>query len=712
MKTFSAKSSFSLLILVVNVVLLFVASMLYGRYTAVYQERLREENLGNIANLNQSAASNATALIESWEIELDDLMRYANRHPMTQDEMLAMLEDLNSNDKRQFELIGSDYTGFLARRDETGSFIPLTYRNSSSYADLRTIFDHMSGAADGAVRATPEFTDSFTALKYFALCAPVPILTADGVAENQTLMLASRAGDVLDAFNNKSGFDGMSTVLVDARGIYIVSNVDFKSDNFYQYLYVYNDLSLDQREAVRVEMEANESGELYYCNSYGQDCVYRYSRMPDNGWYCITCVPLASFRVPVFNINYAIYAVMCLIAMLGLDLFWMRTMNRRLRQSMLREKEASDAKTDFLSRMSHDIRTPLNGIIGLTALAQDEPNPPRTAEYLDSIRVSGDFLLGLVNDILDMSRVESGKMELNPEPYSFTEFSMYIHAVFEPLCAEKGLDFRMTYPEGAPAVMVDRLRLNQIFFNLLSNAVKYTPTGGLVEFFWTMDKLSQDRIALDFTVRDNGVGMSDAFQKRMFESFSQEHASAASTGAGLGLAIVRSLVELMGGRIAVSSKLGQGTSFFVHLELEMHPEHKEKLRHADLHVLKNKRVLLCEDNQVNALIVRRLLDKWGVTLEVAENGRIGLDMFASSAPGYYHAILMDIRMPEMNGLDATRAIRALERPDAAAVPIIAMTANAYDTDVTNCLEAGMNAHMSKPVQPARLCELLAQYVEQ
>ena len=696
-------------VVLLNVALLAFAALLYGRYASGYQERLQEENLGNIANLNQSAALNATALIDSWNIKLEDVARYVTGHALTRDEALTVIEESNSSADRQFELIGRDYTGFLARRDGQGAFIPLSYQKSS-YADLQRVLDDVEDKAHGDVRFTPEFTDGYSALKYFALYRHLPLVSETGETELYTLLLATRSSDMLAVFNGLNDFEGQSTVLLDAAGNYIVSSTDFKSTNFFQYLYVYNDLTLDERLGIERQVAAAGSGELYYRDALGRDCVFRYERMTTNNWYCVTCVPIASFRSPVLRANYAVYAVLALVALLVLDVAWLQYMNRRLRVSVQREKESGEAKTDFLSRMSHDIRTPLNGIIGLAALAREETDPAATREYLDKIQLSGQFLTGLVNDILDLSKVESGTVELNPEPYSSGDLCRYIEAVVTPLCQDKGLRFRMPEPDGLPPVMLDRLRFNQVLFNLLSNAVKYTPAGGQVELSWTRVPLSADRVLLEVSVRDDGIGMSEEFQKHMFESFSQEQQQTATTGSGLGLAIVNSLVRLMGGEIRVESRQGLGSTFTVHLEAAVCHEEQTAAPKARGAALKGRRVLLCEDNEINIMVARRLLEKWGVTVDAALNGRLGLQAFASSAPGTYDAILMDVMMPEMNGLEATRAIRALDRPDAGAVPIIAMTANAYDTDVQNCLAAGMNAHMGKPIDTQLLHDLLAENI--
>ena len=384
-----------------------------------------------------------------------------------------------------------------------------------------------------------------------------------------------------------------------------------------------------------------------------------------------------------------------------------------LERAARKAQSASEAKTNFLARMSHDIRTPLNGIIGMTGLAMEEENIAQIKEYLRKIDESSHFLLALVNDILDMSKVESGKMELHPEPYSYPELHQYITAVISPLAERRGVHFTISNPYAEGIVRVDKLRLNQIVFNLLSNAVKFTPAGGHVVLEFSRHKVEAGQMSVDISVRDDGAGMSEEFQKKLFQPFEQEYTShnAKRNGSGLGLAIVRSLVTLMGGTISVRSAPGKGSEFSVHLTM---PLVEEKIMAATEHTeeisLTGCRFLVAEDNDINSEIVLTLLLKKGASAVRARDGKEALQMLEASEPHTFDAILMDVQMPGMDGLEASRRIRSLERRDAAAVPIIAMTANAYDEDVCACLAAGMNAHIAKPIDTGVMFRTLAKYV--
>jgi CheY-like chemotaxis protein len=364
--------------------------------------------------------------------------------------------------------------------------------------------------------------------------------------------------------------------------------------------------------------------------------------------------------------------------------------------------------------MSHDIRTPLNGIMGMTSLALDEKLPDAAREYLNKIDESSHFLLALINDILDMTKVESGKLELHPEHYGYQELNRYLGAVIVPLCQAKEINFKVQAPETKYTLLLDKLRFNQILFNLLANAVKFTPRGGHVSLVFHNYEITPAALKMDITVKDDGIGIDKAFQKKLFQPFEQESAdnNSARTGSGLGLSIVKSLVELMGGTITVKSSKGHGSEFQIRqLPCTIVPTVAEPAVKKSVSVsLQGKHILLAEDNAINAEIMMRLLEKKGAQVTVAADGLIVVKQYADSEQYTYDLILMDVQMPNQDGLAATKAIRGLNRPDAKTVPIIAMTANAYDDDVRTCLKAGMNAHLAKPVATDLLYETLQHWL--
>ena len=377
-----------------------------------------------------------------------------------------------------------------------------------------------------------------------------------------------------------------------------------------------------------------------------------------------------------------------------------------------RADAVSQAKTDFLSRMSHEIRTPLNAIVGMTSIARNVADDrDRVLECLDKLETSNQYLISLINDILDMSRIESGKMELNVQPMDMEDFVRSLEGMMRPQAEQKGLRFIVENRccQGL-ALVTDRLRLEQVLINIIGNAVKFTGEGGDVIFSITPEEGSSGGQRLTFSVKDTGIGIASEAMDSIFNAFEQaeKNTSVKYGGTGLGLAISSRLVQMMGGTLGVRSVLGEGSEFYFTLTLPIgkldgqRPRSREP-EHHDFH---GKRLLVVEDNLLNQEIAQSLLEMEGFLVETAENGQAALDAFGNHEPGYYDAVLMDIRMPVMDGIEATRRIRTMERPDSRTIPIIAMTANAFDQDSRKSLDSGMNGHLSKPIRVEELLRML------
>ena len=375
------------------------------------------------------------------------------------------------------------------------------------------------------------------------------------------------------------------------------------------------------------------------------------------------------------------------------------------------------AKNDFLANMSHDIRTPMNAIVGYTNIAKSRWDEPTVvADALDKIGSSSHFLLSLINDILDISKIESGKMQLSLAACDLRDIFRRIEDITALQAKNKSI--AITYMHDSVhhyKVTADELRIEQVLINITGNAIKYTPEGKSVELIAEELGTTEDKkIKYRFIVRDTGIGISEEYLPHIFESFTREEKTTVNRvqGTGLGLAITAKVVEMMGGVISVKSKLGEGSEFTVELALEP-SEPDEDIAEADEMqptVLNGKRVLLVEDNAINAEIATIILEQYGIAVDHAENGRIGADKVKIAEAGHYSAVLMDIQMPVMNGYEATRAIRSFPGEYYQTLPIIAMSANAYDEDIQASLDAGMNAHIAKPFQPADLIKSLYRYM--
>ena len=375
-------------------------------------------------------------------------------------------------------------------------------------------------------------------------------------------------------------------------------------------------------------------------------------------------------------------------------------------------EKANKAKTDFLSNMSHDIRTPMNAIIGITTLMKNELHEPeKLAEHLGKLESSGQLLLGIINDILDMSRIESGKTTLNVEKMNLSQQISQLDSIIRQQAGQRRQTFTVNTHLQHENVLGDPNRLNQVLMNILSNAVKYTPTGGHIRLEVEELPRNEHYARYRFVVQDDGIGMSEEFQKTLFEPFTREEKSGTNKvqGTGLGMAITKSIVDLMGGTIHVESTPGKGTRFEVVLEFpidaeadtvqetQVPPEEEENAS-----PLSGMKFLCAEDNAINAEILEMLLEANGASCTICSNGQEIVDAFTSVKPGDYDMILMDVQMPVMDGLEATRRIRSGENPLGRTIPILAMTANAFLEDMQKSKDAGMDEHLSKPVDISAL----------
>ncbi len=584
-----------------------------------------------------------------------------------------------------------------------------------------------SGSAKQAMNEQKDFPDLKFEMMDCSKLTPDGIQKAAASYKDDTILLYTVFN--VDAEGNRYSLPQGVKLITDAAGIPV-----FKADEAGMgyglaggYVLSYSSIGQQTAQLVlkRLENPVKPSGESYLTGNcvymFDADVLKRYGiekrRLPKNSIYINDEPGFFELHGKVILVSTAL-AILIITGILCISLRKRREMQMEImwkNEAIRTEEAANQAKTEFLSRMSHDIRTPLNVILGMNKLAEEHiENPEEAKGYLRKAYSSGELLQSLVNDVLDMSKIESGKIHLEKLPYKMADLFENLRSIFQPLCEQGKIG--LTFSDDAPETIIstDKVRLNQIFCNILSNSVKFTPENGKISFELE-SHADGGQLICRFILTDTGCGMSEEFQKKMFQPFSQEERNLGINrqGTGLGLSIVKSITDLMGGEISVSSRPNEGTTFLIDLvfpivaqqtEAGIRTEETENFKKN----LSGKRILLVEDNALNAEITQAFLENAGITVEFAENGKIASEMFRASKAGYYDAILMDNRMPVMGGLEATRLIRTMDHRQAKTIPIIALTADAFDDEIKQFLEAGMNAYLTKPVDSEKLYRILSQ----
>ncbi len=485
---------------------------------------------------------------------------------------------------------------------------------------------------------------------------------------------------------------------------------------------------------------ANQRNNTLSITYNGREYYLSYYSLNFDDWVTLLLIPEGNVGSGTINLSNTIaknvagiFSIMMIVlAVLAGWLFARSRINQKIVNEQLvmaakAEKAANRAKTGFLSSMSHDIRTPMNAIVGITRLAGKRVNDPAYMSHaLEQIRTAAGQLLTLINDVLDISKIESGSVILEEDSFSVHEFIERIKVLVTPDVEKKRHHFSLNVHDIAEEYLKgDTLRLSQVFLNLISNAIKYTDEGGelKIEVYEDQAENEENTAALTVIVQDNGMGMSEEFQQQMYTSFAREKDTKINQvqGTGLGLAICKELVDLMGGTIACESKVGKGTKFTVRLSLkvDLQEPKKEELQEEQpkeeeqpAALAKGMHLLVVEDNNINWTIAKEILLDEGITCERAENGQKCLDMLASAEKNHFDAVLMDVEMPVMNGKEATRRIRASRIPWIKNITVIATTADAFAEDIQECLDAGMNTHIAKPLDMDKLLKILAKVREE
>ncbi|MBR5426083.1 MAG: response regulator [Clostridiales bacterium] len=725
----------------------------------------------------------------------------------------------------------NDLTGLsTSGRNGQKEDYPVSYNNVGIFKDgFATQFKE-----DGKLNVTRAYTNPVNAIQSISFCCPVTLRDEQTGQPQSAVLLRVVPVSFFESrwvFPTEE-YDNAEISLIDTSGDYIVRGNSFKNMNFYEFYQAYNRSAPTELESMKNRLEGTP-GNFEMTNASGERCLAAHARVNStDDWIIVTMIPASGLGRSFINWTIVVIITVGLLLLLAFNLLIMMYFNRKLKAAVDSADKANRAKTDFLSSMSHDIRTPMNAIVGLSLLTEKNADDPTIVrENLQKMNRASNHLLTLINDILDISKVESGKLNMSPVTFSIVECAENLVTISQPMVKEKNIDFRFHIDRVSHEYLyADQLRINQIFINLLSNSIKYTEPGGQVCVEMKEEPGQTDKsVQLIYTVSDNGIGMTPEFMAKMYEPFSRQTDSRvnAISGTGLGLAITKQMIDLMNGTIDCQSEAGKGTTFTVKLEITIADRQMEEMKlppirvliadddevlletakdtlssigvkadiarsgaeaiqmisdsadyqvmildwkmpdmdgievtrrlrkeaHNDIpiilisaydysdiesaakeagisgyickplfcstlynkinEVLGNKsapvnpdsdledftgmRILVAEDNDINWEIISNILEMHGIETERAENGQLVLDRINDKEKAGFDLIFMDIQMPVMNGLNATKAIRSLDDPEIANIPIIAMTADAFSENVSECLAAGMNGHISKPI---------------
>ena len=501
--------------------------------------------------------------------------------------------------------------------------------------------------------------------------------------------------------NSEQGeFWGFVILVIDWDRFIREINLDYLSDADFCYrIWTYDRSSSDK--IILAESQDNMSDNILTVECAVPNNTWYFDIIPSEGWsprsYWIMCIVISYvFSLLIATVFYLISS----------KKHRERQYEAELEKAAEQAKNANEAKTRFLFNMSHDIRTPMNAIVGFSDLLEKNlQNEKKAKEYLGKIQSSSNLLLMIINQVLEMARIESGTAVLQLKAEDMDALFHRVNTVFEEDVRKKNLQYHAVLDVRHHYVVCDQTKLQEIMLNIISNAIKYTPEGHSI-YVEVHEAVSENpsKIRYIFSCEDTGIGMSEEYLPHIYEEFSREHSTTENKvpGTGLGLPIIKSMIELMGGSIQVESRQGIGTKFTIDLSFDIALKEEvygseDTIESSAIHTIKGKRILLVEDNELNAEIAKTVLEDVGALITRAENGQQALELFKEKPAGTFDVILMDLMMPVMDGYTATRKIRELERSDAKTVPIIAMTANAFQEDAEKCIAVGMNAHLAKPL---------------
>ncbi len=718
----SRKNLFLLICNIVLIVGMVLAVVIYSNNIMQQKNSLKLDafctTVESMKQVSENYLSTEKGYVEDWAA-------YISSQHMTATQALEYIRLTNTQENRSAHLVDMDDMSARSTYELNGNpwvhcyedMVKLDTADTNFFLDkMRDMFEDTSDK----VLVLGKYRVGESQRTVISVGTSVTIREEDGTDKDYLLLRLIPVEYLQKSWAFPTEFPTAEISMISRDGGYVVSSPSLRSRNFLEFIRGYNFTNnYNQVDVLANQLLTTDTGLLKYKDSRGVDCYFYYSCFGDDSNVDILgYIPVSDIRTDV--INWSIVIIICgtVFLLVILDGTHILSINHRLRKSYIVAENANLAKTQFLSAMSHDIRTPMNAVIGMTEIAKHHIDDPEYIKgCLDKVSMSGNHLLTLINDILDISKVESGKMTLNPQPTSITNAVNEIAAMIHTSAEERGIEFKLNIHDiNHDIILVDSLRIRQVLINLLTNAIKYTEPKGHVLFDVCERDIDDcdDRVELIFVISDDGIGMSEEFQQTMYNSFSRATDSRINKiqGSGLGLSIVNQMVSLMHGTINCKSSLGTGTTFTVRLAF---PFMKELPAESDIcdystsdtsNEFSNMRVLVAEDNDLNWDIIHILLDEYNIVSDRAENGQICLDILNSPSSPRYNLVLMDVQMPVMNGRESTRRIRASENPYLKYMPIAAMTADAFAEDVYSCIEAGMDAHISKPIDMKQVIPIL------
>ena len=683
-----------ILIILVNIfiiaaILVFV--VIYSRYESNASYLRQIEYFENTTVTMERVTEN---YLEGEQRICDVWSRYINNNSMTMEEAVDFIRDSHALENTSAHLITLDTLEGLSTRPKQGTEddFAVSYEKVGLLEDANWISE--SGESINITRA---YTNPMNGEQSLAFCNRVVLIDPESDTSYDAILLRVIPISALEQkwVFPQSELENAELSMIDASGDYIMKGYSFKNSSFFEFYRSYNKTD-NESSGKLLEKITSTTGSVSMINSHGQECILAFTPVSASaGWTLLSLVPAKDLHVERNNwLLFGVVSVGLLILFLC-DLFYMLSLNKRLQITASEAESANKAKTDFLSTMSHDIRTPMNAIIGLTTIADKNlGDVESTRENLRKISLASNHLLTLINDILDISKVESGKLKLNPLTFSLVETVENLVNISQPMIKEKNLEFRFHINQMEKEYLyADQLRLNQIYINILSNAIKYTEPGGLVSVDLSEEKSdSPGCVRLTYVVTDTGIGMSPEYMETMYQPFSRQTDSRVSSiqGTGLGLAITKQMVELMGGTIDCQSEQGKGTTFTVVLDIAEADKQREEIRLDDIDVL------IVDDDEIMLQTSVNELESLGATAEQAHSGEEAIEMIKSrhKSDNDYSIVIIDWKMPDMDGIETIRRIRSEVSSD---IPIL--MSSAYDwSDIEDMAkEAGANGFVSKPI---------------